>query len=614
MVGVPGARQLTLGASTRRWVGTSKVYTKIVACIFVLATPTEDLEAMEAARQQALDDILDSAANRRLIVGGPGTGKTYTFNEIIGRYPDTSDIRVLTFINLLKDDLEAELPDHVDVSTFHGYARYLLHSEAAGPEGGAFYYYPPLYEIVVQDADYLEDLNTDVDDIKNEFHRLNVGSHLLKLALRIGEYYSAVSFDDSVYRLVEFLKQSPDKIPSHDLVIVDEYQDFNRMETELLELLSRKSPLVMAGDDDQAIYVSLKGSSPEFIRARYAEDRTTEFQLPFCSRCPQPIVDSVNHVVEVAQSRGFLDGRIAKDFICYLPDKLEDSENHPKLIHARCSVNRKSSPHMGRYVSKIIDKIPEGYIRNSHVKGHPTVLVIGKNPFLTSVSDVLRDDGWHVASPRATEPEVDILDAFDLLADNRESRLGWRILLKYHPPDDVRQIVKEAINAETDIVDLLEDGFRQGFLDLVDVFERISEGGSFKDTEAQSLAEALNLPVESLEDVISQFFDSTDERVMVSDPPTGEPVITCTSWVGAKGLSAELVFLVGMVDGFMPRDRDTISDDEICSFIVGLSRTLRECHLVSCKYFGGQVQPSVFIDWVRPYTDYLWVDKEYLER
>ena len=40
-------------------------------------------------------------------------------------------------------------------------------------------------------------------------------------------------------------------IRSYDLVLIDEYQDFNRMEAAFIDLLAEKRPIVVAGDDDK---------------------------------------------------------------------------------------------------------------------------------------------------------------------------------------------------------------------------------------------------------------------------------------------------------------------------------------------------------------------------
>jgi hypothetical protein len=48
-----------------------------------------------------------------------------------------------------------------------------------------------------------------------------------------------------------------------------------------------------------------------------------------------------------------------------------------------------------------------------------------------------------------------------------------------------------------------------------------------------------------------------------------------------------------------PKDPAEVSDTEICELIVGLSRTRKACHLISCGRWGGrQFRPSVFISWL----------------
>ena len=77
------------------------------------------------------------------------------------------------------------------------------------------------------------------------------------------------------------------------------------------------------------------------------------------------------------------------------------------------------------------------------------------------------------------------------------------------------------------------------------------------------------------------------------------PTIVCTSQVGAKGLSAEHVFIVGMVNGDIPRDPNNVTDDEVCQLIVGLSRTRKACHLVSAgNWLGAWKKESAFFNWL----------------
>ncbi len=106
-----------------------------------------------------------------------------------------------------------------------------------------------------------------------------------------------------------------------------------------------------------------------------------------------------------------------------------------------------------------------------------------------------------------------------------------------------------------------------------------------------------------------------DDEDIPNDPNTtdnDEPDILFTNLVGSKGLSAEHVFVVGMMDGHFPRDRNAITDEEVCSFLVALSRTRKQCHLISAGFFGrGPLQRSIFLNWVRTRLTTVVVNKDY---
>ena len=91
-----------------------------------------------------------------------------------------------------------------------------------------------------------------------------------------------------------------------------------------------------------------------------------------------------------------------------------------------------------------------------------------------------------------------------------------------------------------------------------------------------------------------------------------EPDVLFTTLVGSKGLSAEHVFIVGMNEGHFPRRAGTITDDEVCTFLVALNRTRKRCHVISAGFFGKRPLPeSEFLSWVKPHLARLRVDKNY---
>src|SRR6266571_1412866 len=111
------------------------------------ADPTEELN-------RAVDKVLASKSAKRLIVAGPGAGKTFLFRKILEHTDGDKDNRIaLTFINELKDDLEKNLSDLARVYTLHGYCHSLLRRQPELRQGlsDSFEYFPGLERIIIRD-------------------------------------------------------------------------------------------------------------------------------------------------------------------------------------------------------------------------------------------------------------------------------------------------------------------------------------------------------------------------------------------------------------------------------------------------------------------------------
>ena len=72
--------------------------------------------AQKRARAKCLQDILDSDQPRKLIVAGPGTGKTFTFGELLRRSGGRN--LAMTFIRRLVADMESKLGRPTDWARF----------------------------------------------------------------------------------------------------------------------------------------------------------------------------------------------------------------------------------------------------------------------------------------------------------------------------------------------------------------------------------------------------------------------------------------------------------------------------------------------------------------
>lgn len=558
----------------------------------------EEHARIEGERRAVLEAILDSGAPKKLIVAGPGTGKTYTFKAALER---AGGGVALTFIRALVRDLRVALADTAEiVNTFHGFAKHLLHAHPYGV-GADFWYCPPLPIIFARDLTLLGFGAISDTDVNSAFQTLDDAEGLISESLRLGDYYNAVGHNDVVYRVLRRFEESPNDIPEYPLVVVDEYQDFNPLETALIRKLEQRSPVLIAGDDDQALY-HRKHASPEFIRELAGDDDYANFELPYCSRCTQVIVDAVNNVIARAVASGNLAGRLDKTFHCYLPDKAAVSEAHPSIIHAHCTVDSLQSPYIARYVAEQIAAIPPEDVAASREGGYPTVLVIGTGEFVRPVYEHLRERFPNVQLAGSTGVELTPLEAYRLLARDSRSRLGWRITLVLDPPDGRDELVTRVLENELEFADELPDGYSERHLPHAEAIQRLIEGEELGTGEQAVLEAAVGLDIERIRAELALDPDGAEEREGAGEDDAADsdaPMIVCSTMVSAKGLSAEHVFIVGFNDEHFPRHPDAITDYEVCCLLVALSRTRTQCHVVSCgRWKGPPVRVSTFLRWL----------------
>ena len=76
------------------------------------------------------------------------------------------------------------------------------------------------------------------------------------------------------------------------------------------------------------------------------------------------------------------------------------------------------------------------------------------------------------------------------------------------------------------------------------------------------------------------------EEFHALDPPIGDPAlrnipIKVTTIQSSKGLAADVVFIANFDDRYFLRDRNSITDQDICSFLVALTRTKMKTYIIS---------------------------------
>lgn len=105
-------------------------------------------------------------------------------------------------------------------------------------------------------------------------------------------FHGAMLIGELVPEALRFFRNNPTSkaLTAFDHVIVDEYQDLNRAEQELIDLLAGAGATAIVGDIDQSIY-RFRYANPEGIEAFEQHHPTThDATLDECRRCPTRVV------------------------------------------------------------------------------------------------------------------------------------------------------------------------------------------------------------------------------------------------------------------------------------------------------------------------------------
>jgi DNA helicase-2/ATP-dependent DNA helicase PcrA len=111
-----------------------------------------------------------------------------------------------------------------------------------------------------------------------------------------------IDFDDQKLRSLCCLQASAGTLGMvqrrYDEILVDEFQDINRLDFALINLIAAKCRLVVTGDDDQAIY-GFRGCSPSYIidLAKHLGRDIHSVELRRNYRCPRNVVDHASRLI-----------------------------------------------------------------------------------------------------------------------------------------------------------------------------------------------------------------------------------------------------------------------------------------------------------------------------
>jgi len=623
------------------------------------------LDGLNPAQEEAVTHL----GGPLLVLAGAGSGKTRVLTRRIAwliqeQGVSPFEILAITFTNKAADEMKARVGTLVGsvaqkmwVSTFHSACVRILRRDA-GAIG-----FPSSFTIYDQ-ADavrltgyVLRDLNLDTKKLpprsvhaqisaaKNDYVLVDeyadrAGSFTeRKLADVYREYQArllragAMDFDDILLNAVELFRRHPDVLAHYRQrfthVLVDEYQDTNKVQNELVVQLAKEHRNVtVVGDGDQSIYGFRGADIANILQFEEAFPDVTTIPLVQNYRSTQTVLDAANAVIANNM------GRKPKDLWTEAGpgDKIlryhaEDEHDEAQWVTQRISAFHEAGDvRWGDiavfYRTNAQSRVIEEYL----ARGGIPYRVIGGTRFYDrrEIKDAL---AYLKAVVNPTD-EVSVKRVLNVpkrgVGDTSVGRVdawiqgrGLSFLDGLRRADEAG-VSGRALNGIARFTELLD-----GAVDRIDdgpgpLLEHLLEGSGYLDElrnertiesegRLENLAELLGTASET-EDV-AEFLEAVS---LVADTDQLDPdqsEVTLMTLHSAKGLEYPIVFLVGLEDGIFPHLRTLTEPDQLEEerrlAYVGITRAMHHLHIThawSRTLFGGTQYnpPSRFLDEIPP--------------
>ena len=545
------------------------------------------------------NDVVLTDSQRRLaesdarfirVLAGPGTGKTFGLKHRVRRLlelgVDPKRVLAVTFTRAaaasLRNDLNSEGFDAIEARTLHSLCFSVLQRQQTLQTTGRhprplldFERNPLLADIpnsiagkkygkkAKEDAIRAFEaawaqLQSDEPGWPKVEHEREFQGHLIDWLL----FHKAMLIGEVVPTMLEYLRNNPENKPRYDHIIVDEFQDLNKAEQSLIDYLSEGGNQVVLGDDNQSIY-SFKYAHPEGIieYPRYHPE-TQDILTNMCRRCPPTVVDMANALVQ-NQSKG----EAGRNLICSDPERAED------IAIVRWRNEREEARGVAHFLRE--------YLKKNREIGLGDVLVLApRRQFAYRIREELAQNS--LPSKSYYDEELDAVSAqrsltlLRLLVDPKDRvAIRWLIGTPTPLPATYRVIREycEENNAELkDVLDSIEQReikfprdrailsrWRDAKLDL-SRHENLTGYNlieSLMPEKEESVASLRSLALEYVQE------DSDPEAILGSllnalrgpEVPRESESIRIMSAHKSKGLTAEVVVVVGLIEGIFPFTR-----------------------------------------------------------
>lgn len=450
---------------------------------------------------------------------------------------------------------------------------------------------------------------------------------------------NAIDFDDILMLTVEILSKNPDRLEYYQnkfkYILVDEYQDTNKVQFLLISLLAAShGKICVVGDESQSIY-GFRGADISNIlnfEKEYPNAKIVKLEENY--RSTQNILNAANGVIKNNKSK--IDKKLwtqneIGDKICYktLGNEYEEVEYIVSKIDEICKKeSRKYSDFAVLFRTNAQARVlEEVFMRN----GTPYRLIGGIKFYsrkeikdLTSYLKLIQNIDDNISLKRIiNEPKRGIgdtaVDKLDAIATSQNTSI-FRVIQDPNNLTGIRSasniiLFRDMINKiiamkeELKVSDLMRMILKEsGYEEMLNQDQTKESENRFENL-MEFIGVAMEFEKENADNTLADFLDSIALVSDVDKLDDSEEAVTLMTMHSAKGLEFEVVFLVGMEEGLFPSKRSIEEDDAVeeerrlC--YVGITRAKKKLYITNTKkrtLYGTTTfsMPSRFIDELPP--------------
>ena len=450
-------------------------------------------------------------------------------------------------------------------------------------------------------------------------------SRKITIARAFAQYQShlkksnAMDFDDMLLNTVLLFKNCPDVLEMYQnqfrYIMVDEYQDTNRVQYKFVSMLAAKSRnLCVVGDDDQSIYRFRGATIENILSFEHTFSNAQVIRLEQNYRSTKTILSAANDVIVNNKQR--------KGKTLWT----ENEEGEKVTLHTAYDEREE-----GMYIARtILEKVAQGasfgdvavlYRMNAQSNAIESALtrsgiphrIVGGHRFLDreEIKDmlaylqVINNPSDAVRLSRIiNKPKRSIGDTSVQRIESIAAALGESMFDVIKKAGDYPELSRVApkLSAFAVMMDGLIEAANSGDYTVAELYDLVLEHTDYKnylraekenaDERIENVDELMSNIVNFQEDyedeaTLSAFLEEIALQTDLDNLEVGADAVTMMTMHSSKGLEFPIVFIAGMEEGIFPSyqsayDPDSLNEEHRLAY-VGITRAKKKLYLLHAQ-------------------------------